>query len=244
MAIDFFFENSLIKQISELLEKSNNAEPVPFTRPIYERSLTELVGKKEADKLISQVNLYGAFKKIPDELEHTIFFSDVKFKWNPSTKSFVSQGKVGIGNIFKNQLNRYYPCKIELVPKRSGDVVNIYLADENNNWYFFSYTINQMQAISSDEKWNTAIKELKPEKRQKEKEELRAARPGQREDALDLGGVWVGVYAPRDRHAEASHGERSVGDQHHRARDDGGPRGAHHSHARNVECLGDGPTKG
>ncbi|MEI6522429.1 MAG: hypothetical protein WCO37_02940 [Bacteroidota bacterium] len=175
MAIDFFFENSLIKQISELLEKSTNAEPVPFTRPIYERSLTELVGKKEADKLISQVNLYGAFKKIPDELEHTIFFSDVKFKWNPSTKSFVSQGKVGIGNIFKNQLNRYYPCKIELVPKRSGDVVNIYLADENNNWYFFSYTINQMQAISSDEKWNTAIKELKPEKRQKEKEKGQAS---------------------------------------------------------------------
>jgi hypothetical protein len=102
-------------------------------------------------------------------------FYDVKFKWNPSTKSFVSQGKVGIGNIFKNQLNRYYPCKIELVPKRSGDVVNIYLADENNNWYFFSYTINQMQAISSDEKWNTAIKELKPEKRQKEKEKGQAS---------------------------------------------------------------------
>jgi hypothetical protein len=32
-----------------------------------------------------------------------------------------------------------------------------------------------MQAISSDEKWNTAIKELKPEKRQKEKEKGQAS---------------------------------------------------------------------
>lgn len=175
MALDFFFEKDLIKQISDLFEKSVNAEPVPFTRQIYERSLTEHIGKKEADKLISQVNLYGNFKKVPDELEHTFFFSDVKFKWNKPTKSFVSVGKIGIGNIYKNQLNRYYDGKIEIIQKRSGDSFNIYLSDENNNWYFFSYTGNQMQAVSSDEKWNNIIREMKPEKRQVEKEKGKTA---------------------------------------------------------------------
>jgi L-rhamnose mutarotase len=175
MALDFFFEKDLIKQISELFEKSVNAEPVPFTRPIYERSLTEHIGKKEADKIISQVNLYGNFRKVPDELEHTFFFSDVKFKWNKPTKSFVSVGKIGIGNIFKNQLNKYYDGKIEIVQKRSGDSFTIYLADENNNWYYFTYSGNQMQAVSSDEKWNNAIREMKPEKRQVEKEKGKTA---------------------------------------------------------------------
>jgi len=171
LALDFFFENACIKQMSETFEKSVSQEPVPFGRPIYERSLTELLGKKDADKLISQANLYGSYKKIPDELEHTLFFSHLRMKWNPSTKSFISVGKIGLGNINKNQLNKYYNGKVELVQKRSGEIINIYLVDDNNNWFFFNYANNQMQGLSSDEKWNTIIKELKPEKRQLENKE-------------------------------------------------------------------------
>jgi hypothetical protein len=167
---DFFFDNSLIKQMAEVFEKNSSLEGVPFSRPIYERSLTEMIGKKEADKLISQVNLNGSFKRIPDELEHTLVFSHVKFKWNPATRSFISVGKIGIGNIFKTQLNKYLLGKIEIVQRRSGDSFNMYLADDNNNWYFFSFSGNQMLAVSSDEKWNNVIKEQKPEKRSVEKE--------------------------------------------------------------------------
>jgi hypothetical protein len=57
------------------------------------------------------------------------------------------------------------------VQKRSGEIINIYLVDDNNNWFFFNYANNQMQGLSSDEKWNTIIKELKPEKRQLENKE-------------------------------------------------------------------------
>ena len=170
LSLDFFFDNGLMKQIAEGFEKNSTMEGVPFSRPIYERSLTEMIGKKEADKLITQVNLSGSFKRIPDELEHTFVFSHVQMKWNPATRSFISVGKIGLGNMFKTQINKYVLGKIELVQKRSGDSFNMYLSDDNNNWYFFSYSGNQMQAVSSDEKWNTAIKEMKQEKRTVEKE--------------------------------------------------------------------------
>ena len=155
--------------MSEKFEASTSMQPVPFGRSQYERALMEFIGKKEADKLISQVNLYGAFKKIPDELEHTLFLSDLKMKWNPRTKSFTSFGPIGIGLIQKNQLNKYAKGCVEIVQKKSGDYINIYLEDDNNNWYLFTYGTGTMMAISSDEKFNSAIKDLKPEKRKLEK---------------------------------------------------------------------------
>ncbi|MFN4930937.1 MAG: hypothetical protein ACK5HE_05960 [Bacteroidota bacterium] len=170
MALDFFFDNGILKMMSEKFEASTSMQPVPFGRQEYERALIEFIGKKEADKLISQVNLYGAFKKIPDELEHTLFLSDVKMKWNPRTKSFTSFGPIGIGLVQKNQLNKYAKGVIEIVQKKSGDYLNIYLEDDNDNWYLFTYGTGTMMAISSDEKFNTAIKELKPEKRKLEKD--------------------------------------------------------------------------
>ncbi len=170
MAIDFFFDNNIIKTMTEKFEASTSLQPVPFGRAEYERALMQYIGKKEADKLIAQVNLYGALKKIPDELEHTLFLSDVKMKWNPRTKSFTSYGPLGIGIIQKNQLNKYVKGVIEIVQKKSGDLINIYLEDDNNNWYFFTYGTGTMMAISSDEKFNSAIKELKPEKRKLEKD--------------------------------------------------------------------------
>jgi hypothetical protein len=91
-------------------------------------------------------------------------------KWNTPTKSYVSEGMIGVGSIYKNQLNKFVKGKIEVIKKRSGDVLNIYLEVDNSTWYFFNYQTGLMQAISSDEKFNTTIKELKPDKR-KAKEE-------------------------------------------------------------------------
>lgn len=169
-SLDFFFEESLIKGIAEAIEAEPGLTAVNLTRPTYERGLRELLGKEEADKLISQLSLYGSFKKFPSELEHTFTFNDLKMKWNTATKSYVSEGLIGIGSINKTQLNKYVQGRIELVKKRSGDVLNMYLALNDNTWYFFNYQTGLMQAISSDEAFNTAIKELKPDKRQQKTE--------------------------------------------------------------------------
>ena len=59
----------------------NNDQSLPatnFGRPVYEKGLRELLGKEKADKLISEVNLYGKFKRFPDELEKSLFITDLK----------------------------------------------------------------------------------------------------------------------------------------------------------------------
>lgn len=55
--------------------------------------------------------------------------------------------------------------KVELAKKRAGDVLTVYLEIDGANWYFFNYQTSLMQAVSTDEKFNTIIKDMKSDKR-------------------------------------------------------------------------------
>jgi len=164
MAVDFFFADGALKAMAENISEEP-IELLDYDRPTYERGLTELVGKETADKLISEINIYGSYKKVPAELVHTLVLTDLKLKWNPSTGSYVSEGPIGIGNINKKQIHKPVKGIVELLKKRSGDVLSIYLEATEDNWYFFTYQRGLMQAISSSDEFNTIIKELKPDKR-------------------------------------------------------------------------------
>lgn len=165
MLIDFFFNEDALRNISKKMQQASALDPAKLDRPVFEKGLRDVIGKTEADKLIAQANLYGEFKKLPDELKKALVFNDIKFKWDDVNKRYKSISKIGIGNIGKEQVNKYVDGKVEIVKKRSGDILNIYLEIDKNNWYFFNYTRGMMQAISSDADFNTLIQETKPDKR-------------------------------------------------------------------------------
>jgi hypothetical protein len=167
MTTDFFFDDGAMDKMSDAIVNFADLAPTDFSRPVFEKGMREMLGKEQADKLISQLNLYGSYKKFPDELKKSFFFTDVKMKWNKDTRSYTSNGKIGIGNINKTQVNKYVGGRIELIKKRGGDILNIYLELDEGNWYYFNYTRGTMLAVSSNEAFNTALKELKPEKREK-----------------------------------------------------------------------------
>ena len=167
MSVDFFFDDGAIDKMAEAITANTNLKATDITRPVFEKGLREMMGKEKADKLISQLNLYGSYKKFPDELKKTLFLNDVKMVWNKSTRSYTSSGQIGIGNIYKTQINKFVDGRIELIKKRGGDILNIYLELDGNNWYYFNYTRGTMLAVSSNEVFNTILKELKADKRKK-----------------------------------------------------------------------------
>ena len=72
--------------------------PVDNTRPVYGKAIREMAGKEIGDKLVAQLNLYGAFKKVPKEVRHNIMFSDMNMYWDQKTKSFTDKrGRVIYG---------------------------------------------------------------------------------------------------------------------------------------------------
>ncbi|NOX46232.1 MAG: hypothetical protein GXO89_04560, partial [Chlorobi bacterium] len=165
VGIDFPFEDKAMDLLVENIS-GKNLQGVRLNTPFFTKALSDIMGEKAAEKSIGDLRLLGKFRRYPSELQHTIFFSDLKFKWNPATRSYVSIGQLGIGSIGKQQINRYVDGYVEIARKRTGDVVNIYIEFEKGRyWFYFNYRNNLMQSISSNTEFNTILREMKEDKR-------------------------------------------------------------------------------
>jgi len=170
IAIDFFLAPELWKMIEETIAATSGLAPSDVSSPDYKKALTGLIGKEAADKVLKDIAATGTIKRFPDELNHSIVFSNVEMKWNTETRSYVSEGWLPVSNIGKTAINKVLKGKIELVKKRGGDIVNFYIELESQKWYFFSYSRNVMNVIAGDEPFNVAVREMDGKKRQVEGE--------------------------------------------------------------------------
>ncbi|MCF8304648.1 MAG: hypothetical protein K9I94_15340, partial [Bacteroidales bacterium] len=132
---------------------------------VYEKSLKRLLGNATYDDVMEDLQTYGRVRDLPDELNKTFTFSDLQFDYYKQTRSFVSQGQIGIGTIGGEQINRYVDGTIEIARKRTGDEINIYLELDSRHWYFFNYTNGVMQAISTNNKFNNVLIDIPEDKR-------------------------------------------------------------------------------
>jgi hypothetical protein len=170
--IDFYFADEALKIMSDNVLLNTALSTGQGNANNYERSLTELVGKEKADKMLGDLNLYGSFKKVPDELRHTLMLTDVKLVYNKIERTFQSTGPIGISIIDKEYVNKYVKGTLEVAYKRTGNALTLYFDLDNKSWFYFNYTRGLMQAISSASTFNEAIEKVKPEKRvRKEKDQ-------------------------------------------------------------------------
>ena len=123
--------------------------------------MAEILGKERGDKALSELNLYGNYKKFPDELEKAIFLGDVQMNYNKKTKSFISNGKIGVANLFKNEIYRYVGGIVQIKKQKAGDMLDLYLELDQGTWYYFNYFKGVMSVISSNQAFNNDVKEVK-----------------------------------------------------------------------------------
>ncbi len=166
MGINFFFNNDALKLFAEDLQKATDLEPVDVSRETYTKGLAEIVGKDEAEQLISQMAIKGEMKKIPEKLKATIFLSDLKLEWNKKLKGFISTDKIGIGHIGNKQINKMVDGWFIIIPKRGGTVITMFFKISDGWWYYFEYKNGVMRTVSSVEEYNTIISTMKPDDRQ------------------------------------------------------------------------------
>lgn len=164
MTMNFFFDDNLFKIIAADINENVNLQPVDFGRETYEKGLREIIGVEEADEMLSQLNLNGRIKRMPDDLNKRFVFSDVKFKWHDDLKAYKSFGDLGITNINKELVNKYVKGGIQITKSRGGDIIDLYI-EIGAEWYYFNYRRNLMKVISSNEEFNTKIKEMKRDDR-------------------------------------------------------------------------------
>jgi hypothetical protein len=165
MLVDLhMLDNALERMASEILAYPEQKQ-VDITKTYYEKMLREVLGLERSDKLISELSLKGEIKRLPDELVKSLVLADVRMRWDGPEQSWVSEGEIGVATILKKPVYRYVKGKVHLERKRSGDIMTILLMLDDQTYWFFQYTRNQLFVYSSDQTFNTMIAEVKDDKR-------------------------------------------------------------------------------
>lgn len=168
LGFDFFFNQEVLEQMAASINAEANAPAVDLGREAYQLSVRELLPDKEANKFFEELSLLGAPEKLPREMQNTVVFNDLKLVWHPETNSFLSEGPVGVGSIGKTQINKKLVGHVEIVRKRRGDEIYIYLEVDNSTFFYFEYKRNMMQFYCGDDALMDLIKAEDIDKRRKE----------------------------------------------------------------------------
>lgn len=164
MVVDFFFTEQAMERLHEDIQVTELGS-MDVNSLNFKKFLNNMVGEKDANSFIEEINLTGQVKKIPDALNKQLIFNNVNMIWDRKLKSYVSEGKLGIAAIKGDIVNRSVDGYIEIGKRRTGDVLNIYLELNPLVWYYFSYSNGVMQTISSNNEYNTIVSSLNEKKR-------------------------------------------------------------------------------
>lgn len=164
LLLDFYFDDKAIEMMTDSIRLSNN-EGINTSVGLFPMFLRKNLTYDDAERKINELALYGQMRKMPDRMRHTIIFSDLEFYWDPFTRSYMSKGKIGIGYLGGNVINKYVDGWVQIEKGRTGSSISIYVEPSKGTWYFFNYKNGIMQAISSDNAFNERIETIKPEKR-------------------------------------------------------------------------------
>ncbi len=156
LSLGFPFSNELMGVFADSLFVSNTTG-LNLNRSNYLPALSQLLGEQETGRIRSDVSLYGAPRNVPEPVDKTLTLVDLKLRWNPETRSFVSQGPIGISNIGRNQVNKYVDGFVEVEKVRNRDGFSMYFTLGRGQWYFFTYNNGFMQAMSSSTHFNSTL---------------------------------------------------------------------------------------
>ena len=165
LALDFFMAEPAFEIMAEGIDGMQNLEAVDLANPDILKNMSEWVGRERAEALQAELGLYGEYQSSIPEMTHTLYFINVKLVWNQATRSFRSAGKISLGSINGDQINKRVDGYLEFSKRRNGDLVDIYLELDPRNWYYFSYTRGIMSVLSSNREFNNAIDEVKTNQR-------------------------------------------------------------------------------
>jgi hypothetical protein len=164
LSLNFFMDPVAMGMMVDSLRISY-ADDLDVANSLFPIYLQRVAGPQKASEIMTELSLYGQMKKMPHSLDHAIIFTDLKLKWDPKTRSYLSYGKIGIGYIAGMAVNKYVDGYMQIEMGRTGSGIHFFLKVSNDSWYFFSYKHGIMQVISSDNAFNELIANLKQEKR-------------------------------------------------------------------------------
>ena len=100
---------------------------------------------------------YVSLSTIP-QLAKQLVFSNLNLKWSQERKAFYSEGKLGVSNIGRNDINGAFEGFMEIKKTEDGSpVFHVFLKASPEAWYYFGFEDNRLLVQSSNTEFNSII---------------------------------------------------------------------------------------
>ena len=159
------FDEEVMKEIAEVYA-SVNGEAVNYLKTPYVEYLRMMEGEEVAAKLGREMELLGypAIRK-DDFYNKTIVIPSLKMVWNPTLRAYISVGKIGLGNIGKNLVNRYVDGYV-MFDRRLGNITYYFENDMFQTYISYNCPDGQLQVHATYGSVNKRLMETREKGRQ------------------------------------------------------------------------------
>lgn len=126
--------------------------------PLLPAKLSVVYGKAQMAAVTERLEKSAA--NIPDSLNRLLVFDSLNMEWRNTIRSYVAKGKAQILTSRGHPVGKEYEVTMELIRRRGGNQLYIYLKDEFS-WYYFEYSDANLYTLSSREEYNETLKREK-----------------------------------------------------------------------------------
>ena len=129
--------------------------------------------RKQVD-LVKEIELSGGYPRIKsgDFYDKTIVIPEVKFTWDRNVSAFVSEGKIGLGNLGRNVINRYVDGKAVFDPI-SGYITFVFKWGGNYAYLCYDTEMSRMYITTTYGTFIENLYSVKESKRSASKKNLK-----------------------------------------------------------------------
>jgi hypothetical protein len=173
LGMDFFFTDDALGMMHQSISNNESLQLLNLNRQKMINFLKQELHPGEAEGVIAELSGGGMLRRVPQPMNQTLFFGDVRLRWNQASRAFISTGPLGISQVNSHQVNRYVNGFIELRKQRGGDVLTMIFqpltaqgATLGREWFYYTYSRGVLQAISSIDDFNRTITGMRQRHRQ------------------------------------------------------------------------------
>lgn len=157
------FDDQTLKEMAEVYA-GMEGEAIDLTKTGFVDYLRSEQGEKAADEMLKEIELKGYPDVEGGFYDHTIVIPSLRMVWNPAMRVFVSEGKIGLGNLGPYKVNRYVDGYV-VYDKRLGVITYYFQNDLFMTYLSYNCGDGQMQVHTTYGTVNGRISDMNEKSR-------------------------------------------------------------------------------
>ena len=158
------FNDQILNDMAEVYS-AVESEAVDLTKTEYVEFVRSQQGDEAAQDLSRNIELSGYPPVEPKSFyDNMIVIPNLHLVWHPTLKAFISQGKIGIGNLGTNVVNRYVDGHV-MFDRRLGVITCFFENDLFMTYISYNCGDGQLQIHATYGTINTQLSEMKEKTR-------------------------------------------------------------------------------